>query len=105
MKELMRQIIVKQDELLRIYSDHVIAHELEGYDWNLSFRDPANKAIEELADLNEQLKQAEAEPVAEIKSVSIPVGWICPRCGKVHSWLSMECDCPPKTITSSTINE
>ena len=29
-------------------------------------------------------------------------GWICPRCGKVHSWLSMTCDCEPKTITSTT---
>lgn len=28
--------------------------------------------------------------------------WICPRCGKVHSWLSMTCDCEPKTITSIT---
>ena len=28
--------------------------------------------------------------------------WICPRCQKVHSWLSMTCDCEPKTITSTT---
>ena len=105
MKEtLMRQIIAKHEELLNIYSDHVIAHELEGYDWNLSFRDPANKAIEELADLNEQLKQAEVESeVAEIKSTPIPSGWICPRCQKVHNWLDMTCDCEPKTIISTTI--
>jgi hypothetical protein len=30
-------------------------------------------------------------------------GWICPRCQKVHSWLSMTCDCPPNVITASTI--
>lgn len=29
-------------------------------------------------------------------------GWICPRCQKVHSWLSITCDCEPKTITSIT---
>jgi hypothetical protein len=22
-------------------------------------------------------------------------GWICPRCGKVHSPFSTKCDCPP----------
>ena len=104
MKEtLMRQIIAKHEELLNIYSDHVIAHELEGYDWNLSFRDPANKAIEELADLNEQLKQAEVESeVAEIKSTPIPSGWICPRCQKVHNWMVQSCDCYPSVITAST---
>ena len=29
-------------------------------------------------------------------------GWICPRCQKVHSWLSMTCDCPPNTITRTS---
>ena len=26
-------------------------------------------------------------------------GWICPRCGKVHSPFSMQCDCPPPCKT------
>ena len=28
-----------------------------------------------------------------------PVGWICPRCHKVHSPYSMTCDCLPQTGT------
>lgn len=26
-------------------------------------------------------------------------GWVCPRCGKVHSPFSTNCDCPPQVIT------
>ena len=26
-------------------------------------------------------------------------GWICPRCGKVHSPYSIQCDCPPHSVT------
>ena len=55
--------------------------------------------LSELADLNAQLKQAEAEPV---KNLASGQAWICPRCQKVHSWLSMTCDCEPKTITRTT---
>ena len=29
-------------------------------------------------------------------------GWICPRCGKVHSYLSLTCDCNPTTLTGVT---
>jgi len=31
--------------------------------------------------------------------------WICPRCAKVHSYLSLTCDCPPNTIAASTYTE
>jgi hypothetical protein len=40
--------------------------------------------------------------VAKIKATPMPMGWICPRCQKVHSWLSMTCDCPPNTITRTS---
>jgi len=32
------------------------------------------------------------------------MGWECPRCHKIHSPFIPACDCPPQTITSSTIN-
>jgi hypothetical protein len=38
----------------------------------------------------------------EAEAESKGQAWICPRCGKVHSWLSMTCDCEPKTVTSTT---
>ncbi len=44
-------------------------------------------AMEEYA---EQFKQPTAQ------------GWECPRCHKIHSWLHMECDCPPKVMTATT---
>ena len=30
-------------------------------------------------------------------------GWICPRCGQVHSPFSLVCGCSPPTISSNTI--
>jgi len=42
------------------------------------------------------------DKIVEIKATPMPSGWICPRCQKVHSWLSMTCDCEPKTITRTT---
>lgn len=35
---------------------------------------------------------------------TLPVltGWICPRCGTVHSPFISKCDCPPLTKTSTT---
>lgn len=45
----------------------------------------------------ELLKEGEKE-----KGNSISSAWECPRCHKIHSWLDMECDCPPRAIISTT---
>ena len=107
MKEtLMRQIIAKQDEYNKLLSDELDEVVTIAYihGWHSNRFEQGKQMRDELADLNEQLKQSEVESeVAEIKSTPIPSGWICPRCQKVHSWLDMTCDCEPKTIISTTI--
>jgi len=32
-----------------------------------------------------------------------PIGWICPRCNKVHAPHIPACDCPPPTWTGTTV--
>lgn len=86
--ELMQAIIQKYEDLIR---------------WLVKYSKPESIRYEnyckELSDLKKQLEECEN------KNPDSGQAWTCPRCGKVHSWLSMGCDCPPKTITSSTINK
>jgi DNA repair exonuclease SbcCD ATPase subunit len=56
-----------------------------------------NECIEKATPNLSKIKDVDKE-LAEIKGQ----GWICPRCGKVHSWLSMECDCKPAGTWSIT---
>jgi DNA repair exonuclease SbcCD ATPase subunit len=56
-----------------------------------------NECIEKATPNLSKIKDVDKE-LAEIKGQ----GWICPRCGKVHSWLSMECDCKPAGTWSTT---
>ena len=57
------------------------------------------KPTAEMKETDEQ-KKTEATPML--------TGWICPRCGKVHSPFSMQCDCQPEirvwTGTSTEID-
>lgn len=46
------------------------------------------------------LSQDGMEVASRIAEDHMP--WICPRCQKVHSDLSMTCDCPPPTYTGSS---
>jgi len=50
--------------------------------------------------LGEVIASALPEPEKEDKPQS--GGWECPRCHKIHSWLEMSCDCPPKVYSSTT---
>lgn len=43
-----------------------------------------------------------ALPDNEKKDYKMMGGWECPRCHKIHSYLDMTCDCPPRTITKTT---
>jgi hypothetical protein len=39
------------------------------------------------------------------KTIDYPLtGWECPRCRKIHSPFVSECNCPPLTITRTTLN-
>ena len=38
------------------------------------------------------------------KSISPLYGWICPRCGVVHSPFSTQCGCPPPTKVSTGVS-
>jgi hypothetical protein len=58
------------------------------------------KALDEFIQILAECKCDHSED--KLDKIDKRGGWICPRCGKVHSWLSMECDCPPKIITYTT---
>jgi len=58
------------------------------------------KALEEFIQILAKCKCDHSED--KLDKIDKQGGWICPRCQKVHSWLSMTCDCEPKTITSIT---
>lgn len=34
-------------------------------------------------------------PIHNSNLPTLPTGWICPRCGKVHAPTVTECDCQP----------
>ena len=91
--DIQAEIIAKQDELITILDQASIRG------WTNIMQKHKMNFYDEIADLRQQLKQAEAEPV---KNLASGQAWICPRCQKVHSWLSMTCDCEPRTITSTT---
>jgi DNA repair exonuclease SbcCD ATPase subunit len=72
------------------------------------------ESIEELQDNKEQAVDIDTEiyklksEIAELKkqeekeSNENIQAWICPRCYRVHSYLSLTCDCLPNTITKNT---
>ena len=99
--EIMAEIIAKQDELIILLDEMNFDTNLEKLQWR-----KRKEMFKELAVLNEQLKQAEAEvteyELETLKLTPIPSGWICPRCQKVHSWMVLSCDCYPSVITAST---
>jgi len=61
------------------------------------------KSMNAIIDMIEPLINQEVEKrIAETVAM---YGWICPRCGAVHSPFDLRCDCPPPVrtwISSST---
>ena len=93
--ELMQAIIQKQDEYIQELSQ---SFENRNYGKRPEIMyECYRKYVHIISDLKKQLEECKDENPASGQA------WICPRCGKVHSWLSMECDCPPNVITASTI--
>lgn len=76
--EIKDKIIELQDELI----EHIRSDELKYI-----------RLFNSLATLKSQLSEAGEEKKE---------GLTCPRCGKIHSYLSPTCDCPPKTYTANT---
>lgn len=63
---------------------------------------------ETIIDDNEREKNLPPQTYDPLKDYKIEYkpkneSWICPRCFKVHSYLSLTCDCPPSTITTTTL--
>ena len=80
------------------YSDslegYLSAHEIEPFDVIIEKDKQLRQAIE-----NARKEQEETKP---IPSYFAP--WECPRCHKIHSPVSLTCDCPIQTtINSSTV--
>lgn len=57
-----------------------------------------DRLIDEICSLNRKAMEEYAEQFKQPTAQ----GWECPRCHKIHSWLHMECDCPPKVMTATT---
>lgn len=111
--EILRQIVQKQDELIIIDDNIITVNSLLRYVDSFStqeiklenerdflyekYRDIKN----DIASLLQQLEKSDHSE-DKLDKVDKRGGWICPRCQKVHSWLSMTCDCPPNVITAST---
>ena len=101
--ELLYKIIEKQDKYNKFLSDELnevvtIAH-IHG--WRSNRFEQGKQMRDELASLRQQLDECKEKEVM-LEDKEAHGAWICPRCQKVHSWLSMTCDCEPNTITSTT---
>lgn len=98
--ELLTEIVKKQDEYIK-YLSKAVKTECLLRDITIG---PRKRYEKQLSDLKKQLEECDKGNNFNGYKEYGGSGWICPRCFKVHSWLSMECDCPPKTITWNTDN-
>jgi hypothetical protein len=95
-----KAIIEKQKKLIK-YLINCIEN---GYDYQIDTL-VVNKFQSELAALEveegTELYPVDLEQVMKAKEVK-SAAWECPRCHKIHSYLSLTCDCPANTFTSTT---
>ena len=92
-EQLQAEIIEKQKELIDFYE--------------LLFDGDTLQHIHE-EKLRKELSALTAEPEKgreNNKSAGIiSGGWECPRCGQINAIWKSVCDCPPRTITATTVN-
>ena len=86
------------EELRKEFEQAVLNADLDHWmvDNDRQFLDKIWDAVDKL--FNQEVEKRIAETVAMY-------GWICPRCGAVHSPFDLRCDCPPPVrtwISSST---
>jgi hypothetical protein len=91
------------EEIDKLYRDDIDLAYCAGI-FNTGGIDVLSKELERLKHINRKPHQIFQRYHSEDKLDKIDKqgGWICPRCQKVHSWLSMTCDCPPNTITRTS---
>ena len=80
------------EELRKEFEQAVLNADLDHWmvDNDRQFLDKIWDAVDKL--FNQEVEKRIAETVAMY-------GWICPRCGAVHSPFDLRCDCPPPVRT------
>jgi len=85
-----KNLIEKQRELIFVYTTN--------FDYGSPYTDQLESEIAAIE------KEIEEEEKKDDKESNLAQAWECPRCHKIHSYLSLECDCPPRVITATTYN-
>jgi hypothetical protein len=94
--------MTKQEQIKAIIYKHTYHGGTHGVPLTIDVESIAIEIESELSDLKQQLAEYDKGTILNGIKEYNGSGWICPRCQKVHSWLSMTCDCDPNTITSTT---